>query len=65
MHRFLIIKNIKLLLTFMLRHVAEKCEINIEIAYNSLENSKDKIDEMEKSGIYKIVCAICRAFYIG
>jgi hypothetical protein len=30
-----------------------------------LENSKDKIDEMEKSGIYKIVCAICRAFYIG
>jgi hypothetical protein len=26
---------------------------------------EEKIDEMEKSGIYKIVCAISRAFYIG
>jgi hypothetical protein len=47
-------------------------KFNIEIAYDSLGklgdhlgNLKDKIDEMEKSGIYKIVCAICRAFYIG
>jgi hypothetical protein len=47
-------------------------KFNIEIAYDSLGkfrdllgNLKDKIDEMEKSGIYKILCAICRAFYIG